>query len=73
MDEFDTVAGHTIAGNLIPRNRATIADLELAATWCEQYEGEASDETAVALATAAQWLRREVEKRERRIAGPVIS
>ena len=53
------------AGEITPRQRATVDDLEFAATWLDAYEGDPEDdpEILVAAATVARWLRREVDRR----------
>jgi hypothetical protein len=64
IGEFSTVIEHVDAGRIVPRKRTTGDDLLMAATWCEQYEGEANDETLAALATAALFLRRQAARRK---------
>jgi hypothetical protein len=56
------------AGEITPRKRTTVDDLEWGATWLEQYEGDPEDDPDVltAMATAAQYLRREAAKRQGR-------
>jgi Asp-tRNA(Asn)/Glu-tRNA(Gln) amidotransferase C subunit len=63
-----TVIEHMMDGSITARKRKTVDDLELAATWLEQYEGEPEDdrEGMTSLATVAAWLRDEVARREAR-------
>lgn len=51
-----TVRGLVELGELTPRRWTTADDLELAATWLEQYEGDPADDgdNMVALATVAR-------------------
>ncbi len=58
------------AGEITPRKRTTVDDLELAATWLEQYEGDPDEDrpNLTALATAAAYLRREAARRTRNAA-----
>lgn len=56
------------AGEIAPRQRVSVGDLDFATTWLEHYEGD-SDEDAknlTALATVARYLRRESARREAR-------
>lgn len=59
------------AGEITARKRTTVDDLEFAATWLEQYEGDPEDDPAnlAAAATVARYLRREAARREARKEG----
>lgn len=60
-----TVHELTEAGAITARRRATVDDLEFAATWLESYEGDPDDDPTnlAAAATAAAYLRRQVARR----------
>lgn len=61
------------SGDVTPSRRATVDDLEFAIEWLEAYEGDPEDDDGTNLtsaATVAEYLRREVAKRNaRRNAG----
>jgi hypothetical protein len=63
-----TVESLVEAGAIRARKRTTADDLEFAATWLEAFEGDPDDdpESLTALATVADYLRREADRRNRR-------
>ena len=58
------------SGEITARKRTTVDDLEFAATWLEQYEGDPEDdeENLTAAAAVARYLRREAARRSARNA-----
>lgn len=68
MAATETVYTHRREGNVKARRQARSDDLEFAIEWLEAYEGDPTDdlENLEALATAADFLRREIARRTRR-------
>jgi hypothetical protein len=69
--EIETIEHHIESGALVPSGRVSADNLEMAATWLEAYEGEATDPTVLELAAVAAWIRREVARRRRNAARKV--
>lgn len=68
---YATVEAHMESGAIAPRRRVTVDDLELAATWLENYEGSPDDDggNLTSLASVAVFLRKEAARRVARTEG----